>query len=170
MNYQLSNLCKVSGAILTLFLSACASQTQAPSETRYVGFKEELTFNAETLHSGTELTEYSRLMGKPDFSTRPGSRTWFATHLSIPRAIVTREFASGSLASNFGKRTELIFRVQQCFNSKIIDRIITCTDSSQSPVMTARTALTLKGGETVVAKFPNGMEWRYTVLDQNNSY
>ena len=170
MKYNLNNFSKVSGIVLTLLLGACASQPPAGQENRYVGFKEELTLNAKTLHSGSELSEYNNLMGKPDFSTRPGSRTWFATHLSIPKVIATREFTTGSLASNFGKQTELILRVQPCFNTAVIDHIITCTDSNPGAVMTSRTSLTLKGGESVVAKFPNGMEWKYTVLDQDNPY
>jgi hypothetical protein len=168
MKYHLNNLSKVSGIVATLLLSACASKPPAVAETRYVGFKESLTLNTKTLHSDNELIEYSYLMGKADFSTRPGSRTWFAAHQS--GVIITREFITGSLAENFGKRTELILKIQPCFNTVTIDHIITCKDSNPGTVMTNRNSLTLKGGETVVAKFPNGMEWTYTVLDQDQPY
>jgi len=165
MKYYLKKLPRVSVIVLTLILTACVSKPPAVAENRYVGFKESLTLNKKTLHSGSELIEYSYLMGKTDFSTLPGSRTWFAAHQS--GLIITREFLTGSLAANFGKRTEIILKIQPCFKSVTIDHIITCKDSNQRAVMTTRTPLMLKGGETVVAKFPNGMEWTYTVLDQD---
>ena len=159
-------------ATLALLLSACASkQTEKPS-TRYVGFSEALLLNDKTLHSGEQFLDYNTLVEKARMLEGHNTKSWFSTTVPTPSGqivIVRREFAVGSIETNFGKPAELIFSIQPCINIQNNPQIV-CRDPVPASAMIVRKQIIVRGGESLVAHFANGMIWKYILLDQPEPY
>lgn len=158
--------------MLTALLAACA--TQKPRNTdRLIGFKETVILDAKQLRSASELTEYSRVIAEASLQTAPGYRNGFATTVHAPNGrtlILRRRFTSGSFGTNFGQHTRAIFSIQPCSDINISQYVISCQDTHPISAMTVEVPLMVAKGEIAVAKFPNGVEWTYQVLDQSQPY
>lgn len=155
------------GALLFTSTSVFADQTIMG---RPIGHTLSLAQENKILATSTQVVTWDEFQSRIEVQKKALGSSWrFSTATVLDgygMAIISIEQPSGTLETEFGKETELVFTIQPCTKIEAATQSngVRCFDNAAPTPITQTQKIKLDGGESVLARFPHNVELSFSVI------